>query len=112
MGIRTAYPPFNVNQCAFCSTKSWTGCWLGTDLIQVCRTCAIRILPALIADATWFPDWTPEIGASDWVKIETAFWHALKLNVLHDPKVKGHRFNRALPVFASALHSNKGGKHV
>jgi hypothetical protein len=112
MGTRASYPPFNVNQCAFCPSKYWTGFWLGTDLVQVCRPCAIHVLPALLADATWLPDWTPEIGRSDWIKIENAFWHAQTLNVLRASKVRDFGFNKALPMFASSLRSNKGGKHV
>jgi hypothetical protein len=89
MAIRGAYPPFNKNQCAFCPSKSWSGVWVATDLVQVCSSCAVLILPALMADATWFPQWTPEIGKRDLVKIETAFWHAQKLNIQRNPKGKG-----------------------
>ena len=81
MGTRLSYPAFSKNQCSFCGCTSWTGGWIGTELVLVCRDCATRILPVLIADATWFPAWTAATGACDLVKIEAAFWRAGALNI-------------------------------
>ncbi len=89
MGTRLSYPTFNKNRCSFCGCTSWTGCWVGTELVLVCRYCATRILPALIADATWFPAWTAATGAGDLVKIEAAFWRAQTINVQRKRKVNG-----------------------
>ena len=89
MGTRLSYPPFNKNQCSFCERTSWRGCWVGPELVLVCGHCATRILPALIADATWYPGWTAATGVRDLVKIEAAFWRAQTVNMQQYRKGNG-----------------------
>jgi hypothetical protein len=111
MAIRNAYRSLNQSHCSFCASKHWTGCWIGPNLVQVCRPCAIRILPALAADALWTRDWTPARGLNDWLQIETTFWHALKLNALRDPKTKTYNFI-GTPIGLTSIFHNDGGRNV
>ena len=86
MSTRIEVSSYNEDRCSICCTADWSGSWRGDEkLVLVCRECAIKILPALIADATWSNSWRPELGARDWAMIETVFWHAQTLNVRRNP---------------------------
>lgn len=89
MGTRIDYPFFNRNHCSVCGSKAWTGCWSATDLVQICRRCATHVLPALIADATWYPSWTAVTAAHDLARIEAVFWRAQSLNLQRKRKGQG-----------------------
>jgi hypothetical protein len=39
--------------CQICGSPRWTGMWIASRDIFVCRACALDALPALIADAVW-----------------------------------------------------------
>ena len=89
MSTRFDIDSYNESKCSICGKPSWTGSWRGEKLILICYNCTVHHLPALIADATWSPQWTPAVGERDLVKIEAAFWHAQKLNIQRNPKGKG-----------------------
>ena len=73
---------YSESKCSFCGKSSWTGDWRGNiKLILVCRTCAIETLPALFADATWYPAWSPYDGAHDLERLASRYWKAQAINV-------------------------------
>jgi hypothetical protein len=63
-------------KCSFCGGQP-TGYWVGRTEIFVCRTCATEILPALFADALWYPRLTTDQGNYALMAFTAAYWKAI-----------------------------------
>jgi len=82
--------PSDLNVCSFCGKPHWSGEWRGSKLTLACRECAHKILPALYADATWYPAWATQAGEYDLALFQSEYWKAQAINAsrmggAHDP---------------------------
>jgi hypothetical protein len=68
--------------CSICGAAGWDGMWRGHDTIFVCRRCAIETLPALIADAVWFPAVSLMYAEHGLTQISAGYWRALVAEAL------------------------------
>lgn len=95
-------------QCSFCPSETWKGYHQGNrTIVRVCPTCAVRHLPALMADSLWSEKWTYEIGDRDWNWAGVVFAHALRRHAETQPRSLS-RFD-GLP---SPSSKPKGGANV
>lgn len=68
---------FGEDCCDFCGQPKWTAEWrLYIGILHICRECAFMWLPALFADATWFPAWQPLTGVRNLDAFDANFWKA------------------------------------
>lgn len=76
-----AYPDFK-NEICFSCGESPVAFWMGaTGLVSVCRTCAIQVLPCLIADAIWQQcDMSIPIAQNALTEVRERFWYAVACN--------------------------------
>ena len=96
-------------QCSFCPTSSWTGSHQGNKtVIRVCSVCAVRYLPALMADSLWSEKWIPETGERDWAWAGTIYAHVLRQHAQKQP----HSLSRFDGVLPSPPSNSKGGSNV
>ena len=82
MSPRIFVPPEFIDtdaRCSCCGTDDWTATWSGHARLYVCRSCAIDVLPALIADAIWRPILTFADVEASVVAILRTFWRGIAL---------------------------------
>jgi len=72
--------------CAFCGSKRPTGVWRGEILVHCCQTCAMEVLPVLMADALGRLS-VSFVNTQGFKTIEKNFWKALCLTTRATPKV-------------------------
>ncbi|HXS06276.1 MAG TPA: hypothetical protein VN723_05745 [Rhizomicrobium sp.] len=73
---------YNESRCSFCGKHDYTGSWRGAvKLILACRECALEVLPALFADATYHPAWRPHSGDQELNRLAAAYWKAQAINL-------------------------------
>jgi hypothetical protein len=102
---RSRIDSYNESECSICGSKDWTGSWRGHKLILVCRKCAIEVLPALIADATWHDGWMAEKGRAYWANAEISYAYACTANLR-----ALQRSIRSCRREAARARSNQGSK--
>lgn len=74
-------------ECSFCGEKA-TAYWHELSTISICPQCAVRILPALIADAIQFPIVLSYDSAKNvLVKVERNYWQAMASRLIAERKV-------------------------
>jgi hypothetical protein len=67
--------------CSFCGEKNWNGEWHGPGgRVLCCRACALRILPALLADTIFAQALAFHMYRSMLREFIGRFWEALCLN--------------------------------
>jgi len=68
--------------CSFCGDKGWNGEWHGRDLVRCCTICAIRVLPALMADSIFHESTPVPMVRSRLRDAIGRFWEAMYLNAM------------------------------
>lgn len=80
----------NEGDCFGCG-RSADAMWQGShDSVHVCRTCAVEVLPALIADAVFVPAGPVGTLAFDTQlsAVHAAYWRAVAARVAHEARTK------------------------
>jgi hypothetical protein len=82
MSTRYAGLRYNEQCCSFCGNPHFDGEWRGNvKIVLVCRSCALMVLPALFADATWSPKWVLTDAYDDLRRFDAGYWKAQTINL-------------------------------
>lgn len=81
MSTRAEWP--GGGTCSICGASDWHAHWQGETALRVCRTCATRVLPALIGDAVYGAGIRGSADAA-LTEVTGAYWRAIALAALRD----------------------------
>ena len=73
MSTRMDFSNYNEDRCSICGCTARAASWRGKKLILVCEDCAIKVLPVLIADATYAKSWRPRRSKAIWKRLPPSF---------------------------------------
>ena len=68
--------------CAVCGSRDWTAYWMGAREIVICRGCAGTTVPALIADAVWYPRLILPEAERALEEVQKEYWRAIAIQAL------------------------------